>query len=259
MHGRAQALLDRIAQDAVDFGLGVDLVVAEVFLEDLIREHPGGEDALRVEAGEREGCPVLRPEDPGEDADLAHGDRDRGGLGRGGQVQDPRGLGQVRGRGGDLDHVRVELLALLGDVADVDRRGLHVVVADDPLGLAEPTDLGGDVHLEVDVIDPQGDGLPEELLALVFVAAPEAAVDAAADREDEWRRPVLEDPLQVGIPPEAIDAQLDQIHAGLGRFLPFLRQRRMPPTTDRHADHRPIRPRAGAPPGCLPTAQRQHG
>ena len=43
---RAEALLDRVADDAVDLGLGVDLVVAIVLLEHLVMEHPGGEDPL---------------------------------------------------------------------------------------------------------------------------------------------------------------------------------------------------------------------
>ena len=54
---------------------------------------------------------------------------------------------------------------LLGDVLDVDRGGLQVVIADDALGLAEPADLGGDVHLEVDVVDPQRDRFAEQVAA----------------------------------------------------------------------------------------------
>ena len=157
---------------------------------------------------------------------------------------------RVVARRGDLDDVGVELLALLGDVLEVDRRGLHVVVADDPLGLAEPADLGGDVHLEVDVIDPRGDRLADQLLPLLLVAAPEAAVDAAPDREDQRRGPILEDPLQVRLAAQAVDPQLDQVDAGLGRLFPFLGQRGMPAPPDRHADHRPIRPRAGRPLDC---------
>ena len=60
---------------------------------------------------------------------------------------------------------------------EVDRRRLRVVIADDPLGLAEAANLGGDIHLEIDVVDPQRHGLAQELLPLVFVAAPQSAVD----------------------------------------------------------------------------------
>ncbi len=102
-----------------------------------------------------------------------------GPLAGGTQMQDPRGLGQSRG-------AAVAILTTSGSNSShfsamscgVDRRGLRVVVADDPLGLAEPADLGGDIHLEVDVVNPQRHGLAKELLPLVFVAAPQTAVDA---------------------------------------------------------------------------------
>ena len=112
------------------------------------------------------------------------------------------------------------------------------MVADDPLGLAEPADLGGDVHLEVDVIDPQGDGLAQELLPLLFVAPPETAVDATPDREDHRRGTVLENPLEVGIPAQAVDSQLHQVDARLGGLIPLLGQRGMPSAPDRYTDHR---------------------
>ena len=129
--------------------------------------------------------------------------------------------------GGDLDHVGVEFLALLGDVLEIDGRGLDVVVADDPLGLAEAADLGGDVHLEVDVIDPEGDGLAQELLPLFLVAAPETAVDSPANREDHRRGTVLQDPLQVRRrgAGQSIRSSTSS-DPGLGCFLPFLEQAR---------------------------------
>ena len=87
------------------------------------------------------------------------------------------------------------------------------MVADDPLGLAETANLGGDVHLEVDVVDPQSDRLAEQLLPLLLVAPPEAAVDPPPDREDHRRRAILEDPLQIRIAAQTVDSQFDQLDA----------------------------------------------
>ena len=53
VHHRAQALLDRVADDAVDLGLGVDLVVGEVVLHHAVLEHPRGEDPFGIEARRR--------------------------------------------------------------------------------------------------------------------------------------------------------------------------------------------------------------
>jgi hypothetical protein len=79
------------------------------------------------------------------------------------------------------------------------------MVADDPLGLAETADLGGDVHFHVDVVNADRDRLAKELLPFFLVAAPEAAVDPPADREDHRGRALLEEALQVGLSAETID------------------------------------------------------
>src|SRR5208337_5381932 len=121
------------------------------------------------------------------------------------QVKHSRGVRQGQGRGGYLDDVRVQLIRLLGDVLNIRRSGLEVVIADDPLGLAEPANLAGDVLFQVNVIHTQGNRLAEQLQALFFVAAPEPAIDAPADREDHGGGALLEDPLQVRIPAQAID------------------------------------------------------
>ncbi len=220
-------------------------------------EHPRGENPLGIETGVGERCAELGAEDPGEHADLTHGDRNRRRLGGGTQMQDARRLGQCRRRSGDLDDVGVELLTLFGDVLQVDRRGLRVVVADDPLGLAEAANLGGDVHLEVDVVDAQRHRLAQELLPLVFVAAPQAAVDPAANREDQRRGTILEYPLQFRLAAQTVDPQLDQFDAGLGCLLPFLEQRRVPASPDRYADHNHPAPCPGA--HWSPTAASRRG
>ena len=51
------------------------------------------------------------------------------------------GIAQRRGERGDLDHVGVHLVALLGDVGEVLGGLLEVVIADDALGPAELADL----------------------------------------------------------------------------------------------------------------------
>ena len=147
----------------------------------------------------------LRSQNARENADLAHRDGDRRELPGHAQMKHPRRLGQGRRRRGDLDDVRIEPLTLLGDVGNVDRRGLEVMITDDPLRLAEPADLVGNVHLEIDVIDPQRDRLAKQLLPLLLVAPPEPAVDPSADGENHRRGAILENSLQVRIAPQAVD------------------------------------------------------
>ena len=78
--------------------------------------------------------------------------------------------------------------------------------------------LLGDVHFEIDVIDARHDRLTQKLLSLVLLAAPEAPVGAPPNREDHRRRALLEYPLQIGVPAQTVDPQLDQVHPGLGRL-----------------------------------------
>ena len=203
----------------------IDRVVGVIFLHHAVGDHPRREDPFGIETRVGERCPEFPAEDPGEHADLTHGDRDHRPLGRRAQVQDTRRLRQRRRRRCNLDHVRIELLALVDDVLQVDRSCFEVMVADDPLGLAETANLAGDVHFQVDVVDAQRDGFPNELLPFFFVAAPKTAVDAAPDREHRRRRAILQDPLQVGIAAQAVDAQLDQLDSGLSGFLPLLGER----------------------------------
>ena len=59
--------------------------------------------------------------------------------------------------------------------------------------------LLGDVHLEVDVIDPQRDRLAEQPLPLLFVASPEPPVRRPADGEDHRRGAFGQDSLEVGL------------------------------------------------------------
>ena len=58
---RAQALLDRIAEHAVNLGLGIDLVVEVILLEDRVVEHARGEDPLGIEPRVGERSAELRP------------------------------------------------------------------------------------------------------------------------------------------------------------------------------------------------------
>ncbi len=119
----------------------------------------------------------------------------------------------------------------------VGRGLLEVVVADDPPGLAEPADVAGDVHLDVDEVDPGDDRLAHQPLALLLGGPPEAAVDPSADGEDHRRGPFLQDPLEVGLAAEAVDPELDQLDAGLGRGLPFLGERGVSAAPEYRTDH----------------------
>ena len=133
------------------------------------------------------GAPILGPEDPGERAHLPHRDGDGGGLHVRGDLEDPHGVGQRVGPAGDLDDVGVEFLGLLGDLQEVGRRLLEVVIRDDPPGLAEAADVAGDVHLDVDEVDSRHDRLAHQPLPLLLRAPEQAAVGTSPRREDERR------------------------------------------------------------------------
>ena len=77
------------------------------------------------------------------------------------QPQHPQVVGRVVSHGGQLDDVGIERGHPRVQFFEVVRRDAKVVVADDPLGLAEPRDAGGDILLQIDVLDPGGDGRPQ--------------------------------------------------------------------------------------------------
>ena len=56
VHHRAHTLLDRVTDNAIDLGCGVDLVEAEIVLEHAIMEHPRGENSLGIETRVGKGC-----------------------------------------------------------------------------------------------------------------------------------------------------------------------------------------------------------
>ena len=143
---------------------------------------PGAKTRSGLIVGVRERGLELGAQDPREEAHLAHRDGDRRDHRLLGDPEDVHGIAQRRGERGDLDHVGVQLVALLGDVGEVLGGLLEVVIADDALGAAELADLLGDVHLDVDVIDPQRDRLAQQPLPLLLVPAPEPPVRRPAQR-----------------------------------------------------------------------------
>ena len=92
------------------------------------------------------------------------------------------------GHRGDLDDVGVERLEPGVQLAQIVGRVAEVVVADDPLRLAEAGNLAGDVVFQVDVLDAVGDRLAEQHQPRVFVAGVLAAVLLAADGDDRRAR-----------------------------------------------------------------------
>ena len=115
------------------------------------------------------------------------------------------------GHRGDLDDVGIERLEPGVQLAQVVRRVAEVVVADDPLRLAEPRNLAGDVVFQIDVLDAVGDRLAEHDQPGFFAARVLAAVLLAADGDHRRARPVLQQPLDIHPRADVVQPQLDQL------------------------------------------------
>jgi hypothetical protein len=140
---------------------------------------------------------------------------------------------------GDLHDVGIGLPHGLGSRLEVIRHLLILMKADDALRGAElgPGDLPCDVGLDIDVIHAHHDCLAQQSLALFLVPFPQSPVDPAPYRKDQGRRTISQDSFQIGIAPEAVDPQLDELRTRRGRGLPLGLQGGMSTTADRDANH----------------------
>ena len=102
----AEAMPDRIGHDAVDLGIGVDLVVAVDLGHVLEAELARRQGPFAMEGGIGVRGPELAGQDAGRHADIAHPQADRGDLGLADHVQDPHVIAGMVGHGRDLDDVR---------------------------------------------------------------------------------------------------------------------------------------------------------
>ena len=234
---RAEAVAHRIGDHAVDLGLGVDLVVVIDFRHLLEAELARRQRPLVMEGGEAQGRAEASAEDPGGRADVAHADADGGNLALARQLQHPQVVAGMVGHGADLDDVGVQAAEAPVDFSEVVGRLAEVVVADDPLGLAEAGDLAGDVLFEIDVLDPLGDGRPQQHQALIFAAGEFSPVRGAAAGDDDRAGPVGDQPLDVRLAVDVIDAEFDELGALLDEVAVFGDDVAMAAAADADADH----------------------
>ncbi len=87
----------------------------------------------------------------------------------------------------------------------------EVVVADDPLGFAEARNRAGDILFQIDVLDAFGDGGPQQQQPRLLGPLPAAAIDLPAAGDDHRRGPIGQQPLEVHLAVDVIQAQLDQL------------------------------------------------
>ena len=228
---------DRIGHDAVDLGLGVDLVVAIDLGHVLETELARRQGPFVMERGVGMRGPELAGQDAGRHADIAHPQADRGDLGLADHVEDPHVVAGMVGHRRDLDDVRIALRKAAVDLVEVVGRLAEVVEADDPLRLAEAGNAGGDVVFQVDVFDAFGDGRPQEELPLLLRAGPFAAVGRAAAGDDHGAGPIGEQPLDVDGPGDVVQPQFDQLGPLLGKVPVFGDHVTMAAAADTDANH----------------------
>ena len=98
----------------------------------------------------------------------------------------------------------------------------HVVVADDPLGFAEPFDFVGNVGFEIDPFKAAvGDDLADQHLSLFLGAGPTATVGGSAERRQPGAGFDFHEPFEVDRLGEEVEPQLDELRAAVDRFLQF--------------------------------------
>ncbi len=139
----------------------------------------------------------------------------------------------------------VEILTMSGshcaqaavDLVEVVGRLAEIVEADDPLGLAEAGNAGGDVVFQVDVFDAFGDRRPQQQLPLLLRARPFAAVGRAAAGDDHRAGPIGEQPLEVDVPVDVVQSQFDQLGPLLDQVPVFGDHVPMPAAADADANH----------------------
>ena len=242
MHHRAETVAHRISHDAVDLrGLGEG--IEAVHLPHLSpADLAGCEHAVFVERREGERGSGPAGQDPGRHADVAHADADGGNAGRMHHLQHPQIVGRMICHRGNLDDVGIEFGEPLVQEHEVGGCFLEVVVTHDPLRLAIPRHLGGDVVLEIDVVGPLDDRRAEEHEAGLFGLLPAAAVGDPAAGHDDRAGPLRKEPFRLHRALEVIEPQFDEWHAVLREMAVLCNDVSMPASADADADHGCRRP-----------------
>ena len=237
MDQRAEAVPDRIGDDAIDLGFGVDLVVAvdlgHLLETKLARRHgPFG-----MERGIGMRGPELSGKDARGNANVAHAQADRGNLGLADHVEDPHVVAGMVGHGRDLDDVRIALRKAAVDLVEVVGRLAEVVKADHPFRLAETGYARSNVVFQIDIIDAFGNRRPQEKLPLFLRALPLAAIRWAAAGDDHRARPIGKQPLEIDRPVDIVQPQFDQLGPLLGKVPVFSDHVTVAAAADTDANH----------------------
>ena len=210
MHQRAEAVPDRIGDHAVDLRVGVDPVVVVGLGHLLKAELARRQDPFVMEGGVAERGAELAGQNPRGDADVAHAQADRRHLAAPRQFQHSQVVVRMIGHRADFDDVGIELAEAAVDFVEVVGRLAEVVQTDDPLGASETGDRRGDVVFQIDVLDPFGDGGPQQQPALLLAADEFTAVGSPAASDHDRAGPVRHQPLQVHLSVDIIQPQFDQ-------------------------------------------------
>ncbi len=221
MDQRAEAVGDRIADNAVDARVRVEALVAIDVVQVVPRRHARGDAALLVEGAVGERRAEARAEDAAGQTQLAHAERD-GWPGRlAEQIEHAEVVALLVGGDGDLDHVGVLGAHARVDLLQVGRHLAEVVVTNDALDVLEAANLVDDVGFQVHPVETRDDGLAQQGLPFLLGTGKAAAVHGPANGGDHGAGLVGQQPLEIGGLGEEIQPQLHEAGAALARLLDF--------------------------------------
>ncbi len=174
------------------------------------------------------------------DADFAHADPHGRNLAVPDQLQHAHVVVRLVGHRGDLDDVGIERGQSGVDFRQVLGCLAEVVQADDAFRLAVDRNLVGDVRLQIDVLDAFRDRGPQQHQPRLLAALPLALVLQPPTRGDHRAPALAKQPLQIDLPADVVQTDLDQLSTLLHQVSMF--RHHMPVTTTRntHANHRRI-------------------
>jgi len=123
------------------------------------------------------------------------------------------------------------------DFFQVFRGAAKIVVADDPLGLAEAGNGPGRVFLQVHVLHAGHNRAAEQHPALIFAAGETAAVLGTAHGDDDRAGAVVDQAIEAYPTLEVVQPQFEQLRSLFGHVFHLGPEHPVPPATNTHTDH----------------------
>ena len=237
MHDRHDALSNRIGNEAVDPRVRIDFVVVVDVLHLPEAQLSGGQCPLVMERRVGERGTELAGEDAGRDTDFAHADPHGRNRAVADQLQHPHIIVRFISRRGDLDDVGIEAGQPGMNFRQVLRCLTKVVQADDSLRPPVNGNSVRDIRLQIDVLDTFRNRGSQQHQSRFFTPLPFPLVLDAPTGGDHRARAVAKQPLQIDLPPDVIQADLDHLSSLLDQVSMFRHHMPVTTTSDTHANH----------------------